>query len=124
MFLTKFSALTMSGVLAMVLSLSTSTVVLSQTKSKTSANSQAQAVQSPEMKKNMAEMYQKMADCMKTEKSMHDCHKEVMRDCPVLKETGSCPLMNGMEGMSHGKMKHSKAKHEKMKDMDHSETKP
>lgn len=115
-----FPKLHISAAVALILSLSLPGIVMAQAKSK-APNSQAHAEQSPEMKKNMADMYQKMADCMKTDKSMHDCHKEVMKDCPVAKATGSCPLMDGMKGMmNHGKMKHGK-----MKDMnmDHSEDK-
>ena len=111
-----FPKLHISTAIALILSLSLPTAVMAQAKSKGPTN-QAHAEQSPEMKKNMAEMYQKMADCMKTEKSMHDCHKEVMKDCPVAKATGSCPLMDGMKGMmNHGKMKHGKMK-EMNKDM-------
>ncbi len=106
-----------SAAIALILSLSLSTVVMAQTKNK-AATSQMQTEQSPEMKKNMADMYQKMADCMKTDKSMNDCHKEIMKDCPVAKETGSCPLMDGMKGkMNHGKMNHKKMKN---MNMDHS----
>ncbi len=106
-----------SAAIALLLSLSLSTVAMAQVKGKT-ATTQAQTEQSPEMKKNMADMYQKMADCMKTDKSMDDCHKEIMKDCPVAKETGSCPLMDGMKGkMNHGKMNHKKMKN---MNMDHS----
>ena len=100
------------AIVAVALFLSLPTIVTAQSKSK-APPSHAQADQSPEMKKNMADMYQKMADCMRTDKSMHDCHKEVMKDCPVAKETGSCPLMDGMGGM----MKHGKMKSGMMKDM-------
>lgn len=112
-----FPKLHETAALALILSLSLMTPVMAQAKNK-APTSQAQTEQSPEMKKNMADMYQKMADCMKSDKSMHDCHKEVMKDCPVAKSTGSCPLMEGM--MSDGKIKHGK-----MKDMnmDHSEKK-
>ena len=115
-----FPKLHLSTAIALILSLSLPTVMTAQAKSKV-ASSQAQTEQSPEMKKNMADMYQKMADCMKTDTPMHDCHKEVMKGCPVAKATGYCPLMDGMKGMmNHGKMKHGK-----MKDMnvDHSEDK-
>ena len=62
-----------------------------------------------EMKKDMADMNQKMANCMKTEKSKEECHKEAMKDCHVSKATGKCAMMDGMNmdkgNMSHGKMK-------------------
>lgn len=114
-----------------ILSVSVTSVVMAQANSKAVNNTSTASEQSPEMKKNLADMYQKMADCMKTDKSQHDCHKEIIKDCPVAKATGSCPLMNGMEGMKNqGKMKHGKMKDMKgMKDakmdhMDHDEAKP
>lgn len=66
----------------------------------------------PELKGDLSEMYLKMGECMKTEKSMEQCQKDIMKDCPVMKKTGHCPLMDGMKPMT-GKM------HD-MKDMDHS----
>ena len=71
----------------------------------------AQAV-SPELKHEMAEMYTKMGACMKTDKSMEQCQKDIMKDCPVAKKTGHCPLMEGMMPMM--------GDHSKMKGMDHS----
>ena len=88
-----------------------------ETKAK-APNASPHSTMSPEMKKDMADMYQKMADCLKTEKSMQECHKDVMKDCPVAKATGHCPIMEGMMGkgaMKHGKMKGM--------NMDHSEDK-
>lgn len=82
---------------------SISGIARAETKPKAS-NTSAHSTMSPEMKKDMADMYQKMADCLKTEKSTHDCHKEVMKDCPVAKATGHCPIMEGM--MGKGSMKH------------------
>lgn len=114
MYLNKSSRSHFSLVAALVLSVAISipTSVMAQAKAKSPAN-QTQAEPSPEMKKNMADMYQKMADCLKTEKSMHECHKEVMKDCPMAKENGSCPLMEGMKGMEGMKsmnMDHSEHK--------------
>lgn len=58
------------------------------------------ATMTPEMKKDASEMYQKMADCLKTDKSMKECQKDVMANCPVAKANGGhCPLMDGMKGM-------------------------
>lgn len=69
----------------------------------------------------MADMYQKMADCMKSEKTQQDCHKEAVKDCRVATASGSCPMMNGTEAiMQHEKSKHGVKKHEKEHDMDQS----
>lgn len=103
--------------LVILLSLSFTSLANAEGKGK-SAHSQAMNMDSPEMKKDMADMYQKMADCMRTDKTMQDCHKEVMKDCPVAKATGHCPIMEGMkpmEGMKHGSMKGMNMDHSEMK---------
>lgn len=53
----------------------------------------------PELKSDMANMYQKMADCMKTNQSMERCQEVVMKGCPVAAKTGYCPLMEGIQPM-------------------------
>ena len=53
----------------------------------------------PEVKKHIAEMYEKMGACVKTEMSLEDCQKKVMKDCPVVAEVGYCPLMHGIAPM-------------------------
>lgn len=50
----------------------------------------------PENRKDMAQMYQKMADCLKTGKSSGDCQAQVAKQCPVLAKTGKCPLQEGL----------------------------
>ncbi len=54
---------------------------------------------SPELQKDMANMYQKMADCLRTGKSNEDCQKQVAKDCPVIAKTGQCPILEGMGPM-------------------------
>lgn len=51
---------------------------------------------SPESRKDMAEMYQKMADCLRTGKSSEDCQRQIAKDCPVVAKTGQCPIEQGM----------------------------
>ncbi len=48
----------------------------------------------------MAEHMEKMATCLKSDKSMEDCRKEAIESCPM-KEKGSCMTM-GPEMMRHG----------------------
>lgn len=58
----------------------------------------------PNLKKHIAAMYEKMGACVKTEMSIVDCQKKVMKDCPVVAEVGYCPLMDGiapMQGSAH-----------------------
>lgn len=53
----------------------------------------------PELKKDLADMYQKMADCMRTDKSLDQCNHEAMQNCPVVEKTGHCPINEGMGPM-------------------------
>lgn len=58
---------------------------------------------SPDDRKDMANMYRKMADCLDTGSSSHDCMHTAMKDCPVMKKTGHCPIAEGMSSsMSSG----------------------
>ena len=75
------------------------------------------AKMTPELKKDMADMYQKMADCLRTEKTMEECSREAMKDCPVVAKTGHCPINEGTMGKRMGHpmggmdMKNMKDKH-------------
>ncbi len=64
------------------------------------------ATMNAELKRDMAEMYKKMGECMKTEKSMEQCQKDIMKDCPVMKKSGHCPLMEGMKPMQMDHSEH------------------
>ncbi|MEP6890436.1 MAG: hypothetical protein ABI955_07050 [Nitrospirota bacterium] len=59
---------------------------------------------SPELRKNMADMYQKMGDCLRTGKSNQDCQRQIAKDCPVIAKTGQCPIEKGMGNMGPGGM--------------------
>jgi hypothetical protein len=59
----------------------------------------AMSPMSPELQKDMADMYQKMADCLRTGKSNEDCQKQVAKDCPVITKTGQCPILEGIGPM-------------------------
>ncbi|MGE0631427.1 MAG: hypothetical protein AB7H48_12955 [Parachlamydiales bacterium] len=58
-----------------------------------------------EKRKKMAEMHEKMALCLKSDKSMDDCRDEMRKQCDG--EDG-CPMMGkghrGMMGKGHKKM--------------------
>lgn len=76
----------------------------------------------PELKKDMADMYQKMATCLRTDKSLTQCSQEAMISCPVVEKTGHCPINEGIgtmtggpsnqpsRGMGMGNMKHGDSK--------------
>lgn len=50
---------------------------------------------SAETRKQMADMHQKMADCMKSNKPISECRTNMMANCPMMKD-GSCPMMGMM----------------------------
>lgn len=54
---------------------------------------------SHELRKDTADMYQKMADCLRTGKSSEDCQRQIAKDCPVVAKTGQCPIEQGMGSM-------------------------
>lgn len=72
---------------------------------------------SAEDRKKMAELHQKMADCLKSDKPIQQCHEEMKKSC---KEMGDhCPMghhpgrMHGghhMKGGHHGD--HAKGEHQ------------
>ena len=61
----------------------------------------AGAEPSPELKKDLADMYQKMADCLRTDKSLRQCSGDAMQSCPVMEKTGHCPINEGTGAMMH-----------------------
>ena len=84
------------------------------------AKTEKSTTMTPEMKKEMADMYQKMADCLRTEKSLEQCSHDAMKNCPVVEKTGHCPINEGTgammgKGMKHpmGGMKGMEMKHSK-----------
>ena len=56
---------------------------------------------SPEVRKDMANMHQKMADCLRTDQSLslEECQRKVAKDCPIVAKTGQCPIEKGMGAM-------------------------
>ena len=61
---------------------------------------------SPEMRKDMAVMYQKMAECLRTDASPEACQRKVAKHCPVLAKTGRCPLHEGISRMKASQASH------------------
>lgn len=52
------------------------------------------------LRKHIAEMYLKMSECLtKSARSLQECQIEVMKACPVAKELGFCPVMDGIKSM-------------------------
>jgi hypothetical protein len=64
------------------------------------ANAQTPTAQ-PEISKDtrekMAALHEQMASCLRSDKSVADCHSEVLKSCKEQLETDSCPLL----GLGH-----------------------
>ncbi|GJL61701.1 MAG: hypothetical protein NPIRA04_03550 [Nitrospirales bacterium] len=60
--------------------------------------SQSTTPMSSELRKDMADMYQKMAVCLRTDTSLslEECQRKVANDCPVVAKTGQCPIEKGI----------------------------
>lgn len=87
----------------MILALGTSTTFAAD-KSKKNKKAPEAMVFTPEERQNMAGVHEKMALCLRSDKSMEDCKKEMMDSCKEMMGDKSCPMMeHGM--MNHGKMK-------------------
>lgn len=56
-----------------------------------------------EMCEKMATAHQKMADCLKTDRTDKDCMDEMKASCPEMKDGKTCPMME-MMGEGHMKM--------------------
>ena len=62
----------------------------------------ADAKVSKEDRQKMAEMHTKMAACLKSDKPMSDCQKDMMSNCKEMMGKGGCPMMGQMKGMMNG----------------------
>jgi len=87
----------------------TAPMVLAQSKSTSTADEghrmTAHPAMTPELKKDLADMYQKMADCLRSDKSLDQCSHEAMENCPVVKKTGHCPINEGSDAVMGKGMK-------------------
>lgn len=62
-----------------------------------------------DQRKNMADLHEKMAVCLRSDKALDECHTEMMTACKDLMGAESCPMMGGMMD-HHGMMKANKKK--------------
>ncbi len=46
----------------------------------------------------MAEAHKKMAECLRSDKPMSECHEEMKKECPMA-NSDHCPMMEEMHGM-------------------------
>ena len=84
---------------------------LSHAESSKAVNTKTEGDRASKIKMNeqMVETHQKMADCLKSDKSMEDCDSEMMKSCPMAKSGKNCSMMGmmgdqNMENMDHSKM--------------------
>ncbi|MGZ3671380.1 MAG: hypothetical protein ACXVB9_08870 [Bdellovibrionota bacterium] len=61
----------------------------------------------PAQREEMAAMHEKMAACLRSDKPIKDCHKEMMDTCKNAKN--GCPMMKHMHGMKHEMMEDESA---------------
>jgi hypothetical protein len=62
-----------------------------------------------EQREKMAAGHEKMALCLRTDKSIKDCHEEMKKNCTDTMGPGGCSMMDHKEMMGH---------HKNMKDSD------
>jgi len=55
-------------------------------------------------RQKMAEMHTKMAACLKSDKPMSECQKDMMSSCRQMMGKDGCPMMGHMKGMMKGGM--------------------
>src|SRR5690349_18443392 len=75
----------------------------------------------PEQRKGMAEVHEKMAACLRSDKSMEECHKEMKQTCEEKMGKDGCPMMAHMGDMHHKMGKMMKEEHEHNEDEKKSE---
>jgi predicted HAD superfamily phosphohydrolase YqeG len=70
----------------------------------------------PEQREEMAKNHEKMAACLRSDKPMMDCHKEMMESCKMGKN--ACAMMGDMGHMHSMMGKGMKHDHSKMEQED------
>lgn len=65
----------------------------------------ATAAPTPEARQKMAEVHQRMADCLKSDRPMSECRAEMAKSCHDMMGASACPMMGmGEGGMGPGMM--------------------
>lgn len=68
-----------------------------------------------EQRQNMAATHEKMANCLRSDKSMEVCRQEMMQSCKDMMGKDRCPMMGHM-GKMHGMMGKGMMNQEQKKD--------
>lgn len=67
-----------------------------------------------ERHEKMSEMHEKMAECLRSDKTMSECHEQIQKECSAMREGGHCPMLDEMGmGMGRGKWHHGMVKEKK-----------
>ena len=64
----------------------------------------AQSPPSKEMREKMATLHEQMAACLRSDKSITQCHTEMMTSCQDVVGKDGCPMMGMGSGMHHHMM--------------------
>ncbi len=94
----------MKMTLATVLVFTFSMVTAAFAAEKTKAPPQKPSTQvTVEQRKNMASAHEKMAECLRSDKTIESCQKDMMQSCHEMMGKDGCPMM-GQMGKMHGMM--------------------
>lgn len=85
----------------------------------TTSSKKEMPMMSTEQRQKMANAHQQMADCLRSDKTMGECHEQMRNACLGAGDKGSCMgmgkgmgMMGGRHG-DHGKVESSKEKDDK-----------
>ena len=91
------------------------TTALAAEKSKTQSKD---AQVTAEQRKNMASAHESMASCLRSDKTMEGCRKDMMQSCGDMMGKSGC-LMMGHTGKMHGAMGKGMMSDQEMMNQDH-----
>jgi hypothetical protein len=68
-------------------------------------------------REDMAKVHENAAACLRSDKPIHECHKEMMASCQSKMGKAGCPMMGHMHGKmhDHGEMNEENSEHEHSK---------
>lgn len=55
----------------------------------------------PEQRSKMADLHEKMAACLRSDRPLAECHDEIMKTCQETMGASNCPMMGAMGPMKH-----------------------
>ena len=88
---------------ALMILISTNSIVFSADKAKIPTKMKMNEM-TPKQRQSMATVHENMAVCLRSEKPMEECRKEMMQSCKEQMGKNGCPMMEKMHNMKHGMM--------------------